>query len=472
VFAYPPRAMSAAMLVAGLAAIELPAALKGFELPAVTGSLAPLFPKTRGRALDKSTYCDENNVAIPEIAAAFGQGVGDCFCSETTYFEGDIEDEAAATLAICQCEEEVTESVAAGTYQGLDMTTLAGMTAYCPALLACPGVDLENLDDAGAEEYKVICSIPSCETYFASFPGGEEIVLICPIAVSCPAEVIGDDGPVCPAGLTFDAGCTAAISGYSASSYCDSSCKADIDACIAASTSSSDKPCFGFETHAVGAAGESIPMASLRAGDLVADGYGSTTRVIVNQHRAATVQSSLLEISTETATLEATPDHVIYVNGKFAAARNAVVGSKLGEHEEHVVTGVTSGAGAVINPLTASGKILTAGGILASTYPEWIADYMLSCFFVPLPISLSNMLSYLFPEAAQNYYDAVIEHVFNRFHPVHLKAALPPSLVPAAFLLGDLAVATGFVAYHMFSATFGAIAIVAGIAALVKAGKK
>jgi len=36
----------------------------------------------------------------------------------------------------------------------------------------------------------VICSIPSCETYFASFPGGEEIVLICPIAVSCPAEVI------------------------------------------------------------------------------------------------------------------------------------------------------------------------------------------------------------------------------------------------------------------------------------------
>ena len=47
-------------------------------------------------------------------------------------------------------------------------------------------------------------------------------------------------------------------------------------------------------------------------------------------------------------------------------------------------------AGEVINPLTSSGKILTQGGVLASTYPEWVADYMLSSYLVPLPLSLSN----------------------------------------------------------------------------------
>ena len=32
-----------------------------------------------------------------------------------------------------------------------------------------------------------------------------------------------------------------------------------------------------------------------------------------------------------------------------------------------------------------AGKILTQGGVLATTYPEWIAEYMLSCSVVPLP---------------------------------------------------------------------------------------
>ena len=45
----------------------------------------------------------------------------------------------------------------------------------------------------------------------------------------------------------------------------------------------------------------------------------------------------------------------------------------------------------------------------ALRYPEWIADYMLSSALFPLPFSLSNMLSYLFPETTQNYYDAVLD---------------------------------------------------------------
>ena len=73
-------------------------------------------------------------------------------------------------------------------------------------------------------------------------------------------------------------------------------------------------------------------------------------------------------------------------------------GSKLGESE---VSRVVASVGEVINPLTTSGKILTQGGVLASTYPEWVAEYMLSSYLVPLPLSLSNLLSYLFPETAQ-----------------------------------------------------------------------
>ena len=50
----------------------------------------------------------------------------------------------------------------------------------------------------------------------------------------------------------------------------------------------------------------------------------------------------------------------------------------------------------------------------ALRYPEWIADYMLSSALFPLPFSLSNMLSYLFPETTQNYYDAVLEDFVTR----------------------------------------------------------
>ena len=39
---------------------------------------------------------------------------------------------------------------------------------------------------------------------------------------------------------------------------------------------------------------------------------------------------------------------------------------------------------------------------------------MLSSALFPLPFSLSNMLSYLFPETTQNYYDAVLEDFVTR----------------------------------------------------------
>merc|ERR1719293_288203 len=187
-------------------------------------------------------------------------------------------------------------------------------------------------------------------------------------------------------------------------------------------------------------------MASLRSGDIVLDGPSSTTRVIVNQHREATFKSALVEIEHAGGKLALTPDHVLAVDGAFVAARDAAPGSKLGASE---VSRIDSTAGEVINPLTASGKILTQGGVLASTYPEWIAEYMLSSALVPLP--LSNLASYLFPETTQAYYDALVEPLVTAAHPKHLKAALPSALYPAAFLAGDLVLAAGFGAFAFAS---------------------
>jgi len=224
-----------------------------------------------------------------------------------------------------------------------------------------------------------------------------------------------------------------------------------------------DNPCFGRDTYAIGVNGEPVAMASLRSGDYVMDGPDSFTRVIVNQHAAVSFKSSLLLIGTEAATpLSITPDHVLSVDGKFVPARRVIVGSNLSEHE---VVSVTLTTGAVINPLTASGKILTQGGILSSTYPEWIADYMLSSALFPLPFSVSNMLSYLFPEATQNYYDAVLEDFVTRHHP----ATLPKAAMPVAFILGDLAVSAGFVLFNLVSVkVLGALAAIACTAAAAK----
>jgi hypothetical protein len=226
-------------------------------------------------------------------------------------------------------------------------------------------------------------------------------------------------------------------------------------------------PCFSRYTFALSAAGEPVPMAALRSGDVVMDGPSSTTRIIVNQHREATFKSALVEIEHANGKLALTPDHVLALDGAFVPARNAAPGSKLGASE---VSRVAYTAGEVINPLTASGKILTQGGVLASTYPEWIADYMLSSVLVPLPLSLSNLISYLFPETTQAYYDALIEPLVTAAHPKHLKAALPAALYPVAFLAADLALAAGFGAFALASPVAVA-AMIAVVALHMKARK-
>jgi len=254
-----------------------------------------------------------------------------------------------------------------------------------------------------------------------------------------------------------------------------------------------DKPCFARDTEACRlldpippeeayaqcfggvpqSAAERVPMFALRAGDEVLDSAHSAARIIVNQHRQeGGPQSQLLTLSHTGGQLQATPDHVLVVDGTFASARTVGVGSKLGEH---VVLRVTSTRGEIVNPLTNTGRIIAAGpggggGVLASTYPEWVALYMLSCSLVPIPLSISNAITYFLPELAQTYYDSIVEPFVTRHHPATLKAVLPTPLVPSAFLFADLALSAGFVAFSLASPMV-ALAIATAAVAAAKARK-
>jgi len=231
-------------------------------------------------------------------------------------------------------------------------------------------------------------------------------------------------------------------------------------------SASSDKPCFSKDsTHAFFASGERVLMSELRSGDVVKDGPDSVSRVIVNQHRAVEKMASLLNLEHTKGTLSLTPDHALFVDGKIAAAVEAVPGSKLGDAS---VVRTTSSTGAVINPITASGKILAAGegeAVLAASTPNWIAEYLLTSY-VPLPVSLSNAISFAFPESTQAYYDAVLEDFFGATAPslMKLKTALPSPLVAAAFLISDLAVSAGFIGFSLASPK-AVLAVVAVFAA-------
>eukprot|EP00966_Prymnesium_polylepis_P000094 2117-Prymnesium_polylepis.1 len=127
---------------------------------------------------------------------------------------------------------------------------------------------------------------------------------------------------------------------------------------------------------------------------------------------------------------------------------------------------VSHHTGGVISPLTASGYILAAsadsrGAVVATTYGEWIAPTMLAQRAVPLPCSLCNLLSYLWPAAAQAYYDALLEPLLPRAAFPALRAlarGTPAPLRPLAFVAVDAALAAGFAVWALCSATGAATA--------------
>ena len=181
------------------------------------------------------------------------------------------------------------------------------------------------------------------------------------------------------------------------------------------------------------------------------------------QHRLTKDYSTLLTLHHSDGTLTLTPDHVLLVDQRMATAREAVVGTKLSlaEGREVEVTSVTVGLGAVINVVTVSGRIV-ADGVLAGAYPEWISEWMLRSL-VPVPFSLGNLISYLFPDATQAYYDR-LEPLVGMATPtlLFLKRALPSPLVLLTFVLGDIAASLGFATFSLATSE-AAIALLAAL---------
>ena len=199
-----------------------------------------------------------------------------------------------------------------------------------------------------------------------------------------------------------------------------------------------------------------VPMSDLVAGDLILTEKGglvNVDRVIVNQHRAESPtarSAALLTLSYTTGSLTATPNHMVWLDGGFAPARTAAVGSVLSNGL--AVTAITAHVGGIVNPIVAGGTILAsdkAGGpVLAATADEWTADVLLSAYPKCSP---SCALAAAFPAAAQAYWDDALEPLFNAAVPTlrTLKAAAPAPLVGLALVAGDAALAAGLGAYTL-----------------------
>ena len=69
----------------------------------------------------------------------------------------------------------------------------------------------------------------------------------------------------------------------------------------------------------------------------------------------------------------------------------------------------------------------------------------------PLPVSMSNMLAYLFPTTARAYWDQVLEHAFaaNQQRLGSAKLGLPTALVAPIMFVLDLLCSAGLVLFAL-----------------------
>jgi len=216
-------------------------------------------------------------------------------------------------------------------------------------------------------------------------------------------------------------------------------------------------------------------MSALAAGDIVLSDGTTLARVVANQHRLAGGKTSrLLTLAHSRGSLTLTPDHVVILDGEWAAARDARVGALLSSGA--AIETISQSAGAVINPIVAGGTILAsdqAGGapVLAATGNEWMADVLLSAY---PKYSLSFALAAAFPAATQAYYDEALEPFFNAAVPAlaKLKAAAPAPLVGLGLVVGDVALAVGLGAHLLGLNGAAALAATLAAAAARRAARK
>ena len=131
-----------------------------------------------------------------------------------------------------------------------------------------------------------------------------------------------------------------------------------------------------------------VLMADLAVGDRVltatTDGALAATRVLVNQHARSERTATMLVLRTADGTaLSLTPNHALYINGKLAAARDAVEGSTLTSADgiPIVIQHISKAERVIINPTTAAGTLLASdegAPVLAASHPIHVAPAVLT----------------------------------------------------------------------------------------------
>eukprot|EP00966_Prymnesium_polylepis_P042088 977478-Prymnesium_polylepis.1 len=121
----------------------------------------------------------------------------------------------------------------------------------------------------------------------------------------------------------------------------------------------------------------------------------------------------MLRLTHAAGELSLTPDHVLWADGAYVAARDVRAGAALsGGALVLAVTDVP--AAPVVNPVTADARILAAAPgsatpVVAATHPEWIAHFMLAAPAFPLPLTAA--ISFAAPARTQAAYDAWLEPI-------------------------------------------------------------
>ena len=129
-----------------------------------------------------------------------------------------------------------------------------------------------------------------------------------------------------------------------------------------------------------------------------------------------------------------------------------------------------------ISPLTRSGTILAAGRegspVVASCFPEWVANLVVDSRAFPLPFALSTAAAHLFPAAVQAFYDDALEPLLDVSVPglERLNAALPMPLALAVMVCADVLMVAGLAAWSALSVKV--VVAAASVAAVAKASRR
>ena len=92
----------------------------------------------------------------------------------------------------------------------------------------------------------------------------------------------------------------------------------------------------------------------------------------------------------------------------------------------------------------------------------------------PLPLSLSNLLAFLFPASAQAFYDVHVEPLFPAAGPSYRRIleAIPPAMLSLAASAGDLAVSSAFLAFCVSNCLAFAAAVSLSFVIVIAAKRK